>query len=54
MPKGKVLAREILLFQDETSRTLIHEAIHWQTGAGDNTPEFTRGFETVILRLLGY
>lgn len=51
---GKIyLTREILLFQDETSRTLIHEAIHWQTGAADNTPEFTRGFENAILRLLG-
>lgn len=38
----------------ELTRVLIHEAIHWQTGAGDNTPEFTRGFEQAILRLLGY
>lgn len=38
----------------ETVRVLIHEAIHWYTGAGDNQPEFTRGFEEAILRLLGH
>lgn len=37
-----------------TVRVLIHEAVHWQTGEGDNQPGFTRGFENAILRLLGH
>ena len=48
------LRADILKDKAKATRTLIHEAIHWQTGAGDNTPEFTSGFEKAILRLLGF
>lgn len=48
------LRADILKDKEKATRTLIHEAIHWQTGAGDNTPEFTSGFEKAILRLLGF
>lgn len=34
------------------TRTLLHECVHWKTGYIDNTPEFTRVFEKIIINLL--
>ena len=48
------LTRSVLQNQSKATKTLIHEAVHWTTGAGDNSEGFTKGFEDVIQRLLGY
>lgn len=40
--------------QKDLTLTLIHEAIHWETGADDNCAEFTFGFEKAIGNLLNY
>jgi hypothetical protein len=55
-PESKTVyvKRDQLLRQDKATRVLIHECIHWKTGAGDNSEWFTRGFESAILNLLGY
>lgn len=45
---------EALECEERAVRVLIHEGVHWLTGARDNTDAFTRGFEDAILRLLGY
>ena len=39
------LKREILSNKEELFKTLLHETIHRETGARDNTEEFTRGWE---------
>ena len=48
------IVREHLGRQDNATRILLHECIHWKTGANDNSEWFTRGFENAILNLLGY
>lgn len=52
--KTVYLCHDILGDKAKVVRVLIHECLHWQTGAGDNQPQFTRGFERAILRLLGH
>lgn len=37
--------RDLLLNKEELFKTLLHETIHRETGASDNTVEFTRGWE---------
>lgn len=55
-PDDKVIYMTPKCFTDQRvcSQMLLHEAIHWQTGAADNTVEFTKGWEAACMRLLGY
>lgn len=39
------LEKAILTDKQETFKTLLHETVHRETGASDNTVEFTRGWE---------
>lgn len=39
------LEKGILQDKQETFKTLLHETVHRETGASDNTEEFTRGWE---------
>jgi hypothetical protein len=39
------LEKGILTDKQETFKTLLHETVHRETGASDNTEEFTRGWE---------
>lgn len=48
------LSHEIFYSQRQVTETLIHEAIHWKTGAADNSQEFTMALQTAITNLLGY
>jgi hypothetical protein len=52
--KTVYIKRDQLQRQQLASRVLIHECVHWLTGASDNTEWFTNGFENAILNLLGY
>jgi hypothetical protein len=52
--KTVYIVREQLVRQDSATRIILHECIHWTTGANDNSEWFTRGFENAILNLLGY
>lgn len=40
--------------KEKCSRVLLHEAMHWYTGAADGSAEFVRGWESACMRLLGY
>ena len=48
------IARHVLERQYRATEVLLHESIHWKTGAGDNTERFTNGYSESILRLLKY
>jgi hypothetical protein len=46
------LKREILSDKERLFKTLLHETVHRETGAKDNTEEFTRGWEQACWGIL--
>lgn len=46
------LDRRILSSKESTFKTLLHEVIHRQTGASDNTEEFTSAWEDACWKIL--
>jgi hypothetical protein len=49
-----ILSKVVFNSQRDLTLVLIHEGVHWKTGADDNTVAFTKGFEAAIGNLLGY
>ena len=49
-----ILSKVAFNSQRDLTLVLIHEGVHWKTGADDNTVAFTKGFEAAIGNLLGY
>lgn len=52
--KEVYIRRDQLINARCATRVMIHECLHWKSGAGDNTEWFTKAFEEAILNLLGY
>lgn len=46
------IKRDLLSDKEKTFKTLLHETVHRTTGANDNTPEFTKGFEDACWGIL--
>lgn len=46
------IKKSLLSSKEDTFKTLLHETVHRVTGAKDNTPEFTRGFEDAAYGIL--
>lgn len=48
------LSKEAFKEESYLTRVLLHEAVHWYSGFDDTDINFTRIFERIVIKLLGY